>query len=47
MTASLVYGTACLATDHEVAGSIPGTSTSFKCELGLERGPPSLVRKIE
>ena len=30
----------------EVAGSIPGTSTSFKCGLGLERGPPSLVRTI-
>ena len=27
--------------DHEVAGSIPGTSTNFKCGLGLERGPPS------
>ena len=33
-------------TDHEVAGSIPGTSTNFKCGLGLERGPPSLVRTI-
>ena len=30
--------------DHEVAGSIPGTSTNFKCGLGLGRGPPSLVR---
>ena len=36
----------CLTTDHEVAGSIPGTSTNFKCGLGLERGPPSLVRTI-
>ena len=27
-----------------VLGSIPGTSTNFKCRLGLERGPPSLVR---
>ena len=35
-----------LDTDHEVAGSIPVTSTNFKCGLGLERGPPSLVRKI-
>ena len=35
---------ACLTTDHEVAGSIPGTSTNFKCGLSLERGPPSLVR---
>ena len=35
---------ACLTTDHEVAGLIPGTSTNFKCGLGLERGPPSLVR---
>ena len=34
------------ATDHEVAGSIPGTSTNFKSGLGLERGPPSLVRTI-
>ena len=33
-------------TDHEVAGSIPGTSTNFKCGLGLERGPHSLVRTI-
>ena len=32
--------------DHEVAGSIPGTSTNFKCGLGLEWGPPSLVRTI-
>ena len=30
----------------EVAGSIPGTSTNFKCGLGLERGPPSLLRTI-
>ena len=36
----------CLTTDHGVAGSIPGTSTNFKCGLGLERGPPSLVRTI-
>ena len=36
----------CLTTDHEVAGSIPGTSTNFNCGLGLERGPPSLVRTI-
>ena len=35
-----------LTTDHEVAGSIPGTSTNFKFGLGLERGPPSLVRTI-
>ena len=38
---------ACLTTDHEVAGSIPGTSTNFKCVLGLERGPSSLARTIE
>ena len=37
---------ACLTTDHEDAGSIPGTSTNFKCGLGLEQGPPSLVRTI-
>ena len=30
VTASLVYWLACLTTDHEVAGSIPGTSTNFK-----------------
>ena len=30
--------------DHEVTGSIPGTSTNFKPGLGLERGPPSLMR---
>ena len=36
----------CLTTNHEAAGSIPGTSTNFKCGLGLERGPPSLVRTI-
>ena len=34
------------ATDHDVAGSIPGTSTNFKCGLGLKQGPPSLVRTI-
>ena len=39
-------GLACLTPDHEVAGSIPGTSRNFKCGLGLERGPPSLVRTI-
>ena len=32
--------------NHEVAGLILGTSTNFKCRLGLERGPPSLVRII-
>ena len=35
-----------IITDHEVAGSIPGTSANFKCGLDLERGPPSLVRTI-
>ena len=43
---SLVQWLACLTTDHAVAGSIPGTSTNFKCGLGLERGQPSLVRTI-
>ena len=43
ITASLIQGSACLTTDHEVAGSIPGISTNFKCGLGLEWGPPSLV----
>ena len=33
-----------VTTDHEVAGSIPGTSTNFKCGLDVKRGPPSLVR---
>ena len=42
----LVQWLACLTTAHEVAGSIPGTSTNFKCGLVLERGPPSLVRTI-
>ena len=37
---------ACLTTNHEVAGSITSTSTNFKCGLVLERGPPSLVRTI-
>ena len=32
---------------HGVTSSIPGTSTNFKCDLGLERGPPSLVRTIK
>ena len=32
--------------DHEVAGSIPGTSTNFKFGIGLERGPPRLVSTI-
>ena len=27
-------------------GFDPGTSTNFKCELGLERGPTSVVRTI-
>ena len=30
MAASLVYGSACLTSDHEVACSIPGTYTNFK-----------------
>ena len=46
MTTSLVQWLACLTTDHEVAGSFLGTSTNFKCGLGLEWGPPSLVRTI-
>ena len=46
LTASLVLGSACLTTDHEVAGSIPGTSTNFKCGLGLVRGTRNLVRTI-
>ena len=45
-TASLVLWLTCLTTDHEVAGSIPGNSTNFKCGFGLERGPPSLMRTI-
>ena len=45
-TASLVYWSACVTTDHEVASSIPSTSTNFKYGLGLERGPPYLVRTI-
>ena len=32
--------------NHEVAGSVACISTNFKCELGLERSPPSLVRTI-
>ena len=35
-----------VTTDHEVAGSIPGASTNFKCGLGLEQGPPSLMRTM-
>ena len=42
----LVQWLACLTIAHEVAGSIPGTSTEFKCGLGLERGPPILARSI-
>ena len=42
----LIKWLACLTTDHDVAGSIPGTFTNFKCGLGLERGPPNLVRTI-
>ena len=37
---------ACLTADHEVAGSIPSTSTNFKLGLGLERDQPSLARTI-
>ena len=33
-------------TDHEVAGSIPGTSTNFKCGFDLAWGPPNLVWTI-
>ena len=40
------FSYACLTTDHEVAVSISGTSTNLKCELGLEWGPPSLVRPV-
>ena len=46
MSASLVQWLAFLTTDHEVAVSIPGTSTKFKCGLDLERGPPTLVRTV-
>ena len=46
ITTTTTKGLACLTTDHEVAGSITGTSTNFKCGLGLERGPPSFVRTI-
>ena len=46
LTALLVYVSACLPTDHEVACSIPGISANFKCGLDLERGPPSLLRTI-
>ena len=38
---------ACLTTDHEVARSISGTYTNFKFGLGLERGPPSLVSRLQ
>ena len=31
---------------YGVTGLIPGTSTNFKCGLGLKRGPLSLVRTI-
>ena len=43
---TLVIVNICLTTDHGVAVSIPGSSTNFKCGLGLERGPASLVRTI-
>ena len=36
-----------LNTDHVVVGSILRTSMNFKCGLGLERGPRSLVRTID
>jgi hypothetical protein len=36
-----------LATDPEVSGSIPGTTTFLLEVGGLERGPLSLVRKTE
>ena len=45
-TASLAEWSACLITNQEVAGSIPSTSTILKSGLGLEQGPPSLVRTI-
>ena len=40
------WGQHVVTTDHEVAGLIPGTSTNFKCGLGLEEGPCSLTRTI-
>ena len=30
----------------KISSPFPGTSTNFKCGLGLERGSPSLVRTI-
>ena len=35
---SLVLGSACLTTDHEVAGSLPGTSTKFKMWIRFGTG---------
>ena len=47
ITISIIVGIGVsMSTNHEVAGSIPGTSTNFKYGLGLERSPPSLVRTI-
>ena len=43
----LVYGSARLITNHEVADLILGTSTILICGLDLERGPPNLVRTTQ
>ena len=39
-------GNSCYHQSKHFHSSIPGTSDKFKCGLGLERGPPSLVRTI-
>ena len=43
---TLVEWSACLITNQETAGWIPGASTLLKSVLSLGRGPPSLVRTI-
>ena len=37
-----LFGLVGLHTKHDVAGSVPGTSTILKCCLALEWGPPAL-----
>jgi hypothetical protein len=47
LTASVVYWSELLATDPEFPGSIPGATRFSENNVGLERGPFSLVRIIE
>ena len=46
--ASLAKWSACLTTNEEIMGMIPGSSTLKICisHLGLEQGPPNFMRTV-